>query len=184
MKQKIKHIAILLFSITLIACNNNQNENKNSTEKTASLINENDSTIVIAEINNGVITFVADSTSLKNDWQNFITNQPDLGPCQLNQIAIVSDGTASPKYYLIVTGTMNNELIKSTLELEQGGPICWIVSGFTVTCTTTACSNEQLGCVPQLLACTPCGNIGKCTKTVVNNAVAIFPSIASSVCSN
>lgn len=183
MKHKIKHIVILLFSIALIACNNNPTENKSATNNSATLTSENDSTIVIAEISGGVTTFVADSTTLRNDWQNFISNQPDLSTCELNKIEIIADASSN-KYYLVVTGIMNSESLKSTLELEQGGPTCWMVSGFTVTCTTTACSSEQLGCVPQLLACSPCGNVGKCTKTVVNNVVAIFPSIAPSVCPN
>ena len=184
MKQKIKQIVILLFSIILFACNNNPNENKNSTEKIASLNSENDTSLVIAEINNGIASFVADSTSLKNDWQNFITNQPDLGPCQLNHIAIISDGTASPKYYLVVSGTMNNEAMKSLMELEQGGPTCWMVSGLTVTCTTKACAEDLEGCVPDRLRCTPCTNLGDCTKTITSDALSIFSSLTPSVCQN
>lgn len=183
MKQKIKTIAILLFSTALIACSSNSNENKNS-QRNAVQTSSNDSTIVIAEINNDVASFVADSSTLRNDWQNFINNQTDLGPCELNQIEIFSDSTEGMKYYLVVSGTANQESIKSTLELEQEGSTCLIISGFTVTCTTSACSSEQLGCVPKLLACTPCGNSGKCTKTVSDSPTAIFPSVGTSSCQN
>jgi hypothetical protein len=46
----------------------------------------------------------------------------------------------------------------------------------TTSCTTSACSSEQMGCVPEypdnpsgqagVGICTPCGNGGGCTKTV------------------
>ncbi len=187
MKQKIKQVTILLFSIILIACNNNSNpkENNKSQEKSASLTNEDDTVIVIASINGGVPTFVADPNVLQSDWQNFITNQLDLGPCTLNHIEIISDGLAAPKYYLVVSGTMNSQPMKASIELEQGGPTCYMVSGLTVTCTTSDCASEKDGCVPTLLMCTPCSGTGKCTKTVSDRPSAIFPSItATTDCQN
>lgn len=186
MKQKMKHIAILLFSIALIACNNNSTENKTSTNQSTTLTSENDSTIVIAEISGGVISFVADSTTLRNDWQNFISNQPDLELCQLNKIEILSgvDSSGANKFYLIVSGVMNNENMKSTLELEQEGSNCLVVIGYTLTCTTKACASEDLGCVPKVTSCSPCGNKGLCTKTISNSPTAIFPSVVPSTCPN
>lgn len=182
MKQKIKHIAILLFSVMLIACNNNPKENNKSKDKSASLTSSNDTTIVIATVNDGVASFVADSSTLRNDWQNFISNLPDLEPCELNHIQIVSD-EGSTKYYLVVSGTMNNQPLKATIELEQGAPTCLIVSGLTVSCVTTDCSSEP-ECIPFGVTCTPCSNGGKCTKTVTSSPVVIFPSVATGDCSN
>jgi hypothetical protein len=184
MQQKIKHIAILLFSIALIACNNNSTENKSATNNSATLTSENDSTIVIAEISGGVTTFVADSTNLRNDWQNFISNQPDLGTCELNKIQILSglDSSGANKFYLIVSGTMNNENMKSTILLEQVGSNCLVVMGYTLSCTTKAFAEEDLGCVPKVTSCSPCSNKGACTKTITNSPTAIFPSIAPSTC--
>jgi len=186
MKQKINHIAILLFSIALIGCNNNSTENKTLTNKSTNLTSENDSTIVIAEISGGVISFVADSTTLRNDWQNFISNQPDLGACELNKIEILAgvDSSGADKYYLIVSGTMNNENMKSTILLEQGGSNCLVVMGYTLSCTTKACAEEDLGCVPKVTSCSPCSNKGACTKTITNSPTAIFPSVAPSTCPN
>lgn len=185
MKQKIKTIAILLFSTALIACSSNSNENKNS-QRNAAQTSSNDSTIVIAEINGDLPSFVADSTALRNDWQNFINTQTDVGPCELNKIEILSgaDSIGSIKYYLIVSGTTQNENMKSLIELEQGGPTCWIVSGLTVSCNSKACADDLEGCVPDRLRCTPCGNKGECTKTITSDVFAIFPSLPPSTCQN
>ena len=42
-----------------------------------------------------------------------------------------------------------------------------------VTCTTSECADEQLGCFPDDFACTKCGNGGKCTKTISNDDVLL-----------
>ncbi|MFA9214893.1 MAG: hypothetical protein ACEQSR_13795 [Candidatus Methylacidiphilales bacterium] len=185
MKQKINTIAILLFLSALIACNSNSSENKNS-EKNALQNSSNDSTIVIAELNGGVPSFVADSNTLRNDWQKFISNQAELGSCQLNKIEILAgvDSSGANKYYLIVSGTINNENMKSTILLEQGGSNCLVVMGYTLSCTTKACAEEDLGCVPKVTSCSPCNNKGACTKTITNSPTAIFPSVEPSTCQN
>lgn len=188
MKQKIKLFAILLFSVVLFACNNNPKQSNESTDKSASRktgsTGDEDTTIVIASVTGGVTMFVADPTILKSDWQTFINSQLEPESCTLTKVEIVPNSDASI-YYLVASGTMSGgENMKASIELEQGSPSCLMVSGFTVTCTTSACSSEGTGCVPVLLACNPCSNGGKCTKTVSSSPTAIFPSIATSLCSN
>ncbi len=186
MKLKIKHITILLllFSVVIIACNNNPKQNNNSKNQQASSTFSRDSTIVIASLNDGVTTFVADSNILKSDWQKFLTNQPEIGPCELSSIKIVPNVEATT-YYLIASGTMSGgKNLKSTIELELEPPTCLSLSSSTTICTTTECSDEQEGCIPVAVACTKCGNSGKCSKTVSNSPVAIFPSIPTGTCQN
>jgi len=61
--------------VAIIVCTSNSNENNKVQEKSTSFTNENESTIVITKILDGVATFVGGSTTLRNDCQNFISNQ-------------------------------------------------------------------------------------------------------------
>jgi len=184
MKLQIKHLAILLFSFVFLACENNHEQNNNSTDKSTSLVTANDSTIVIATLIGGVTTFVADPDDLKSDWQQFLNNQGQFEDCTLNSVEIKLSADSST-YFLVVFGkTSGDEDMKSTIELELDAPSCLMITGYTVTCTTTDCSSELNGCIPVGLSCTACENQGKCTKSVTNSPTVIFPSIATSTCSN
>ncbi|MCZ2130832.1 MAG: hypothetical protein LC109_11280 [Bacteroidia bacterium] len=43
----------------------------------------------------------------------------------------------------------------------------------TISCTTSDCASEEFGCTPKVsgVACWPCNNKGKCTKTVSNDSL-------------
>ena len=49
-------------------------------------------------------------------------------------------------------------------------------SSLSVTCTTSDCASEQLGCIPDDFACTECANGGKCTKTVGSVMISLARS--------
>lgn len=65
-------------------------------------------------------------------------------------------------YYLQFLG----DKYKSTFQVEKDiNGVLFAKS--TTTCTTSDCSSDYKGCIPGLGSyCTPCGNKGKCTKTV------------------
>lgn len=155
---------------------------ENGNEKFVENKSANDSTVVIASINNGVVAFVADQNVLKSDWQKFITNIVNQGICHLDNVQIITYPNNS-KYYLVASGTISGTAMKSSLQLQQDGT-CMIVTGYVVTCTSSACSAEVTGCIPNYTntACEPCHNQGKCTKTVTTDYHGIFPSLSPSTC--
>ncbi len=184
MKPQIKQLTILLFSFVLFACNNGQREANNSSSNSQLLEgSEADTTIVIATLDSGETSFVVNQNVLKSDWQEFLSNIPEYATCTLNSVEIVSN-VDSTVYYLVASGTISGENMKSTIELKLEQPSCLYITGLTVTCTTTACSSEGTGCIPVILHCTECGNKGKCTKSVSNSPRAIFSSIEASTCQN
>jgi hypothetical protein len=133
-----------------------------------------DTTIVIGHQSGDTVTFTADTNTLKSDWQSFLRTIPDFETCSITTIAFYQDGS---NVYLMARGTMGTENLKTSIELQQTGGGCLFIStGFTTVCTTTACSDEANGCVPQFTKCTKCANNGKCTKTITSGNL-IFPSI-------
>ena len=174
-------LGLITFCVFFICSCNNTNdtskENTDSTSVSANTLNEND-TIVIGHVSGDTITFTADSNTLRTDWQNFLNNQPEIGTCTLNDIQFfVNSGT----YYLTVRGNTETDMLRSTMELQKSPIGCLYICGYKITCTTTDCSSEVMGCMPLNTACTECQNKGKCTKSS-SNSVTIFPSIAPSTC--
>lgn len=182
----MKKLSILLLSVVLIACNNSPNQNNNSKKAESPVLkNTNDSTIVIAALNGGVPTFVVDTNTLKNDWEQFIINYTEFGACNITRVQIIMNEGGNA-YYMVASGTINSsgDNIKSSVELELTPlPLtCLMMTSLTISCTTSACSSEQTGCMPYFNACTPCGNGGKCTKVVTDSPTTMFPSISPSTC--
>jgi hypothetical protein len=183
MKRKMKNFAALLFSVALIACNSSPKEVEDSKSESEELTS-NDTTIVIASGEGSNLAFVADSTTLRNDWQNFMSHQPDVDNCQLNHIAL-SYNSESGKYFLITSGTLNSEDMRAMIELRDGGGGCLMLSGWTLTCTATGqCANDPEGCLPAGSFCTKCTLPGTCTKSISDSPTAIFSSIETGGCNN
>lgn len=175
---------LLIFSLLFIACSNSdsgssQNNDTSLASHQQRLFGDDDTAIVIGHVDGDTITFVPDSNTLKSDWQNFLSNNPEIGTCSLTHIQFVTNSGTS-EYYLVATGTKGEEVLKSTLLLQLEGTDC-LIARATLTCTTTDCSSEALGCIPVVLSCNPCSNKGKCTKTI-STGVGMFPSIAPSTC--
>jgi hypothetical protein len=179
MKTQIKTIVIFLLSVIVIACNNNPKENSKSNDKSESLTSSSDTIIVIGTLHEGVASFVADSTVLRTDWEKFIT--ANINPCKLNHIEILPNEDRT-KYYLVVSGTMESDMMKASIELKQSDTTCLMLYSYTTSCVSSDCSSEAIGCVPLGMACTPCSNKGKCTKTVSNSPTDIFISVTPSNC--
>jgi len=176
-------LTTLIFSLFLASCASNSNDQNTSagdtTKQQANTTKEHDSTIVFGQLNGGTPSFVADSTTLKKDWQKFLNSNPEIDSCKLTQIGFIIN---EENYYLVAHGTLGEEPIRSVIHLDKTEHGCLYKSGLTITCTTTACASETLGCLPLVTSCSPCSNSGKCTKSA-SNAVAIFASISPDVCS-
>ena len=78
---------------------------------------------------------------------------------------------ADSNYYLVFTGPTYKSSLRTQIKpgveyvtiIEDG-----IGDGRHISCTTSDCASEPKGGVPSMigLACLPCANQGKCTKTV------------------
>lgn len=82
---------------------------------------------------------------------------------QFSDVTIQVNG--KKEYYLVFTG----KKFKSTFSVELTNGELRALS--SISCTTSECSAEPLGCVPLSTACSKCGNGGKCTKTITENSL-------------
>ncbi|HMJ47181.1 MAG TPA: hypothetical protein VK498_07605 [Ferruginibacter sp.] len=143
---------ILLFSLFLVSCQSNSAKGQ----------------MLVGKIDNSVAVITANKTTLLTNFSNNLLRLSGITG-NFTDATIVQDGS---NYYLVFTGTQfkSSLLLKlmpssdnTTLVYEDDGG-----GGGHVTCTTSECAAEPRGCVPAPvgLACTPCANGGKCTKTV------------------
>jgi hypothetical protein len=140
--------------------------------------------IFVAHVDGGTTAFLVDTNILKSDWQNYLNTQSGLSGISLSHVEIIYQNNL---YYVRAYGTMGSNALASTMNTHTSGsgPVCIIIGGsnqLTITCTTTDCSSEPLGCVPLVTSCSPCSNHGKCTRTTTNNISVIFPNIPPNSC--
>jgi len=174
MKNTFKPITVLL-SIFLIGFNINASaQNKN-------LKSENNSSILIAKVKDGVSSFVVDQNVLIKDWEKFISRKNNSKLCRLNQPQIVSN-KLSNKYYLIATRIFDTISMRYTIALKQINGNCLVLMNETIQCARINHNDNEEGCIPNNLACIPCYNKNNCEKTITSSPLVIFPSITPSVC--
>jgi hypothetical protein len=70
-------------------------------------------------------------------------------------------------YFLVFRGSEYKSAFTVTRNENQ------LITTGTITCTTSDCSNESFGCIPNWTSCTLCENKGKCTKTISSNNLLI-----------
>jgi hypothetical protein len=121
----------------------------------------------IGKIKNGDIVFTQDKNKL---LANFNANLLTLSGIDGQFTTVNIKSYNKKQYYLVFEGAK----YKSTFSIDVRGDYL-TVSAFT-TCTTSACSGEQKGCVPNMNACTPCGNGGACTKNVSIRSLLADPA--------
>ena len=143
-------------------------------------VSASDTGILVASINLGVISFLADSNALLSDWELFLNTTGGLSGVELNLIEIL---TNSGSYYLAASGNIDGAPLKSIIKLDNSNASCLMISGTVVSCTSTLACAGDVACLPLGLTCNPpCTVEGTCTRTVTNSFAAYFPSIPSSVC--
>ena len=140
-----------------------------------------DTGILIATINLGVISFLADSNALLSDWELFLNTTGGLSGVDLNLIEIT---TNSGSYTLAALGNIDGTPLRSLIKLDNSNASCLMIAGTVISCTSAlACAGDE-ACLPLGLTCNPpCPGAGTCTRTITSSYVAWFPSIPSSVCS-
>ena len=109
----------------------------------------------------GVPVLTADKTKMIAAYSANLLKMSNIdGGFNEEKIATGTD----KQYYLIFKGTS----YKSTLLLVADKSDLYAVG--TTSCTTSDCLSEEWGCTPSAsgMACTPCANQGKCTKTVTS----------------
>jgi hypothetical protein len=168
---------VLLFAAILSSCNEETNdvnlENSDSIEQKSKIDDSKVNHLVeIGSLKNGVPVITVDKQKLiKSVNINHIHKagfNPEVVDVMIDQIDDV--------YYLKFTG----EKYRVTFYLELNNNQTFMANS-TTSCSTSACSNEQLGCIPEypdnpagksgIGTCTPCGNGGDCTKTVSNQSL-------------
>lgn len=123
---------------------------------------------VVGELQGGVPVITVDQQSLRSTYNtNLLTLSGIDG--QFISVSLVISTEAGIDYYLV----FNGPVYKSSLPANLGSDGVSIVVIGTMSCTTSACSSEDSGCVPRGngLSCSPCANKGTCTKTVSSNSM-------------
>ena len=126
------------------------------------LANASFSQLLVGKLENGQPTLTAKKAKLLTSLN---TNLPKASGINgnFNDVTIVK---IQDNYFL----TFKGEKYKSTFSIQVQG-VDMYVQPVTVTCTTSDCADEELGCIPSGTKCTACGNKGKCTKTISNGAL-------------
>lgn len=114
----------------------------------------------VGEIINGTPIITVDKSKLIAIYEN---NLLEYGGIEANFLNVEIRNIEN-EYNLIFIGSN----IKSSLFINnESGNL--IVDG-KISCTTSECSSENLGCSPRPLSggCFPCNNNGNCSKTVTD----------------
>lgn len=77
----------------------------------------------------------------------------------------VSVTTSNKEYFLVFKGASYKSIFAVTI---TGSEVYAIGS---ISCTTSACVSERMGCTVRGLSCEPCGDNGSCTKTTTTGSL-------------
>ncbi|MBK7734392.1 MAG: hypothetical protein WBP30_02635 [Ferruginibacter sp.] len=147
--KSLNFLSILLI-FTIIQCNpvNAQNQIRTLVGRL-----ENDSTVLTVDIPKMLSTYNSTLLKMSNIDAKF------------SDISIKT--TNDKQYFLVFKGS---SYVSSFLVIEEKYQL-FAYSG--ISCTTSDCASEQFGCTPKVsgVACWPCSNKGKCTKTVSNRSL-------------
>ena len=184
MKKTINHIALFFVGMAFVACNSSTSETSNTSDIESELTSSNDTTIIVAALAGGSVSFVADAETMRKDWQKFLAQQQNGASVKVENVEIVFN-EETKKYYLNASGTLDSLALKAAIELRMGSVNCLMLSGQTLMCTATGtCASDPTGCLPAEMYCTKCADEeGACTKTVTSTPTAMFPSVETGSCS-
>lgn len=128
----------------------------------------NSSAQVIGKIVNNIPTLTVDKPQLIKGYTNNLNANSQLN-ASFNNVEVVS---SEENFYLIFRGDNIRSTLMVTKVLGSDGIYFLMAEGKT-SCTTTDCSHEATGCVPNWLskACDPCNNKGKCSRTTTSKSM-------------
>ena len=121
----------------------------------------------IGKIENSVPVVTANKAALLNKYNTNLLSQSGINGNFTDVRIVQYDG----RYFLVFSGAQfkSSLLLKAMAGSDNSATYFYEDdNGGHVSCTTSECASEPKGCVPSPvgLACTPCDNKGKCTKTV------------------
>ena len=148
----MKLLHFLLFSFILLACKN-----------TAVKAQDQHKTLV-GTYENGKLTLTADKHKMLAAYNANLLKLSDID-AKFTEIIIQS--TSDNQYYLVFKGdTYHSSFIITAVDSK-------LYALNTISCTTSDCASESFGCTPKSngVACFPCSNNGKCTKTVSSGSL-------------
>lgn len=145
----MKYIQYLIFFFVLVACKNNTTK---AQEQNLSLVGKYDE--------NGLVLTIDKSAMLKTYNANLIKHAGIEG----NFTDVILKETTEKEIILVFKG----EMYISTFSVTALNANLYAIN--TISCTTSDCASEAFGCTPRAngVACWPCSNKGKCTKTVTS----------------
>ncbi|MEJ7627420.1 MAG: hypothetical protein WKF35_11190 [Ferruginibacter sp.] len=122
--------------------------------------------LVIGELRDGNAILTSDKGRLINAYTTNLLRASQI-EARFTDVKIT---IINSSYYLIFSG----ERIKSAFLVAINANNILRVADVGISCTTSDCASEMYGCIPEaggVLACEPCANKGKCTKTVSSSSL-------------
>lgn len=175
-KIKLSFVAVLIFMVTLISCTGNENTDSPNGETNNTMVTKSTGNwIEVGAIINGVATVTGDKASLIRNWNNTLLQKSGING-NFTDVSIIED---NGNYQLVFEGST----YKSSFYVKVLSSTTLMAAGDT-SCTTSECSEENLGCVVKYDQgppgyCSPCGNGGSCTKTTSNVTMLSYSLRAS-----
>lgn len=120
------------------------------------------SQLLVGKLENGQPVLTADKAKLISSLNTSLTKITGAAT-NFNSVSITK---VQNYYYLIFKGGTT----KSAFSIEVEGEKLY-ANPISITCTTSDCASEELGCLPSGTRCTECANKGKCTKTISDGAL-------------
>ncbi len=143
----MKKIGYFIFFIVFVAC---QNSPSKAQEQKLTLI---------GKFDNGNIVLTVDKPVMLKAYNAKLAK---LSGIEGHFTDISIKETSDKQYMLVFKGeTYISTFLVTAVQSD-------LYAANTISCTTSDCSSEAFGCTPKSngVACWPCSNKGKCTKTV------------------
>ena len=123
---------------------------------------------IIGKVIDNKAKITVNQTELIAGYTDNLNNNSQLN-ASFSSVELVGAGE---QYFLVFRGNNLRSTLLVTTQQMKDGSVMLMAQGGT-SCTTTDCSHESTGCVPNWLSksCDPCNNKGKCTRTTSNRSM-------------
>lgn len=122
----------------------------------------------VGVIENGKAVLTADKTTLMTNYNKNLLTRSKID-AKFSDVAIVEYERG--KFVLVFSGPNHKSAFAITISTNKA------LAETTTSCTTSDCSQETYGCLvkyesgSEIGYCSPCANLGKCTKTTSNSSL-------------
>ena len=129
-----------------------------------SVVAQNQISTLVGHLENDTAVLTVDKPKMLSTYNATLLKMSNID-AKFSHISIKS--TNDKQYFLVFEGST---YVSSFLVIEEKNQL---IAYSGISCTTSDCASEQFGCTPKVsgVACWPCSNKGKCTKTVSNRSL-------------